>query len=67
MASRGSRTASGDGLNLNIREDTDPTRESARAVADASDEEEDYGHLSSFEVGQCVWYKNSEGEEMKGG
>jgi hypothetical protein len=59
--------ATGDELNLNIREDADPTRVRARnAVADASDEEEDYGHLSGFEVGQCVWYKNSEGEEMRG-
>eukprot|EP01043_Picozoa_sp_COSAG02_P053514 COSAG02_NODE_5918_length_3941_cov_1.614784_4_plen_129_part_00 len=54
-------------LNLNIREDADSTRVRERdAVADASDEEEDYGHLTSgFEVDQCVWYKNSEGEEMK--
>ena len=59
-------TAAGAELNLNIREDADPTRVRARdAAAEASDEEEDYGHLSGFQVGDCVWYKNSEGEEMK--
>ena len=62
-------TAVGDTLDLNVREEADPTRVRARdATADASDEEEDYGHLGAdgdFEEGETVWYTNSEGEEVK--
>jgi hypothetical protein len=59
----------GDELDLNIREEADSARVRPRdGAADASDEEEDYGHLagSSFEVGDTVWYTSSDGEELKG-
>ena len=41
-------TSAGEELDLNIREDADPTRVRARdPEAEASDEEDDYGHLVS--------------------